>query len=130
MAIMLEKAYNDYYTKYLREGAFSWAVAVNRNKYLLHQLSEMRVVPVKGHPPFDKVKSYKIVKCGKIWVVLGKVMCNFIDGQKEENFELVMGIDKHEIAVWWDLNSPNHIEDSKTLTLLKMAITEEELTNL
>ena len=115
MAIMLEKAYNDYYTKYLREGAFSWAVAVNRAKHLLHQLSEMRVVPVKGHPPFDKVKSHKIVKCGKIWVVLGKVMCNFIDGQKEENFELVMGIDKHELAVWWDLNSPNHIEDSKNV---------------
>ena len=115
MTIMLEKPYNDYCTKYLREGAFSWAVAVNRAKHLLHQLSEMRVVPVKGHPPFDKVKSHKIVKCGKIWVVLGKVMCNFIDGQKEENFELAMGIDKHELAVWWDLNSPNHIEDSKNV---------------
>ena len=118
MAIMLEKAYNDYYTKYLREGTFSWAVAVNRNKYLLHQLSEMRVVPVKGHPPFDKVRSYEIVKCGKIWVVLGKVMCNFIDGQKEENFELVIGIDKHELAVWWDLNSPNYIKDSKNVNFL------------
>ncbi len=108
MAIMLEKTYNDYRKKYLRAGGpFSWAVAVNKSKLLMKQLSEMRAVPVKGHPPFEKVRSYEIVKCGKIWVVLGKVMCNFIDGQKEENFELAMGIDKHELAIWWDLNSPN-----------------------
>lgn len=98
--IMLEKAYNDYCKKYLREGAFSWAIAVNRVKQLMKRLSEMKVAPVKGHPPFEKVKSHKIVKCGKILVVLGKVICNFIDWQKEENFELAMGIDKHELAVW------------------------------
>ena len=107
MPIMLEKAYNDYLKKYFIEGAFSWAVAVNRAEHLMKQLSEMRAAPVKGHPPFEKVRSYEIVKCGKIWVVLGKVMCNFIDGQKEENFELAMGIDKHELAIWWDLNSSN-----------------------
>lgn len=106
MAIMLEKAYDDYRKKYLREGIFSYAVAVNRAKHLMKQLIEMKVYPVKGHPPFEKVKSYEIVKCGKIWVVLGKILCNFIDGQKEENFEMAMGIDKNSLMIWWDLNSP------------------------
>ena len=96
---------DDYYKKYLRDGVFSWALAVNVNKVLMAQLQEMKACPVKGHPPFDKVISYKIVKCGKIWVVLGKILCNFIDGQKEENFEMAMGIDKHTLAVWWDLNA-------------------------
>jgi len=103
----LEKQYIEYCKKYLREGIFSWVVAVNRSKLLMDQLIELKVTPVRGHPPFEKVRSHEMVKCGKIWVVLGKVMCNFIDGQKEENFEMAMGIDKNELAIWWDLNSPN-----------------------
>lgn len=102
----LEKEFVDYYKTYLKERPFSWAVLVNRAKHLMAELNEMRVAPVIGHPPFDKVRSYEIVKCGKIWVVIGKVMCNFItiDGQREENFEMAMGINKYELSIWWDLN--------------------------
>ena len=108
MAYALEKEFADYHKTYLRrEVAFSWAVLVNRAKHLMAELNEMRVAPVRGHPPFDKVKSYEIVKCGKIWVILGKVPCIFADGLREENFEMAMGIDKNELGIWWDLNSPN-----------------------
>ena len=114
MAIMLEKQYTEYLQTYLREGTFSWAVLVNRAKHLMAELDKIRVVPVKGHPPFDEVVSYEIVKCGKIWVVIGKVMCcNFIDGKSLQNFEMVMGIDKYELGIWWDLNSSNNINDEK-----------------
>jgi len=111
MAYRLEnnfpEKFTDYFKTYLREGTFSWAVLVNYTKHLMAQLNEMRVVPVKGHPPFGRVKSYEIVKCGKIWVILGKVPCISADGQREQNFEMAMGIDKNELAIWWDLNSPN-----------------------
>ncbi len=115
----VEKQYIEYCKKYLREGVFSWAVAVNRAKHLMDQLTELKVTPVKGHPPFDKVKSYEIVKCGKIYVLLGKVLCNFIDGQALENFEMAMGIDKNCLAIWWDLNSPNYIKDSDPVNSCK-----------
>ena len=111
--LMLEKQYAEYCRKHLREGTFSWAVLVNRAKHLMAELDKLRVVPVKGHPPFNKVESYEIVKCGKIWVVIGKVMCNFVDGQALQNFEMAMGIDKNELGIWWDLNSPNNIKDEK-----------------
>ena len=108
MENMLEKEFVDYYKTYLRrDGIVSWAVLVNRAKHLMAELNEMRVAPVRGHPPFGEVKSYEIVKCGKIWVILGKVPCIFADGQREENFEMAMGIDKNELGIWWDLNSPN-----------------------
>ena len=114
MAVMLEKQYAEYCKTYLRERTFSWAVLVNRAKHLMAELDKIKVVPVRGHPPFNKVESYEIVKCGKIWVVIGKVMCGFIDGHQElQNFEMAMGIDKNELGIWWDLNSPNNIKDEK-----------------
>lgn len=114
MAPILEKKFVDYCKTYLREGAFSWAVAVNRAKHLMKELEEMGVAECRGHPPFDKVESYEIVKCGKIWVVIGKVMCNFMDGsQTLQNYEMVMGIDKNALGIWWDLNSPSNIKDEK-----------------
>ena len=109
MAVTLERQYEEYCRKHLRDGAFSWAVAVNRAKHLLKELEEMGVAECRGHPPFSKVESYEIVKCGKIWVVIGKVMCNFIDGQALQNFEMAMGIDKNRLGIWWDMNSPNNV---------------------
>ena len=111
MTYTLEKKFDDYIKTYLKGRTFSWAVLVNRAKHLMAELDKLRVVPVKGHPPFNKVESYEIVKCGKIWVVIGKVMCNFVDGQALQNFEMAMGIDKNELGIWWDLNSPNNIKD-------------------
>lgn len=102
----MSKSYETYHTKYLRDGLFSWAVAVHRNPALMKKLQEMHIAPCKGHPPFDKIESIEIVKCGKIWVLLGKVMCNFIDGQALQNFEIALGTSKAELGIWWDLNSP------------------------
>jgi len=106
-AFKLEKQYAEYCKTYLRDGVFSWAVVVNMTKHLMKELEEMGVAECRGHPPFNKVESYEIVKCGKIWVVIGKVKCNCMDGQAVQNFEMAMGIDKSQLAIWWDLNSPN-----------------------
>ena len=74
----------------------------------MKELEELEVAECRGHPPFDKVESYEIVKCGKIWVVIGKVRCNFIDGsQALQNYEMAMGIDKNMLGIWWDIHSPN-----------------------
>lgn len=94
-----------YYQTYLRPGIFSMAQSINKLKHLQEELKEKRCVECwLRHPSFDKVQSYKIVKCGKIWVLLGKVLCNFIDGQKIENFELAFGMTKNELLIWKDLH--------------------------
>lgn len=93
-----------YYNKYIRDGLYSFAVNANKFSHILKQLCEKRVLEVKDHPPFDKVESYEIVSCGKIWVLLGKVLCNFIDGEKLINFEIAIGINEAELNIWKDLH--------------------------
>ena len=100
----LVKEYMDFHKKYLKTRPFSWAVAVNLAPHLMKQLHEMKMTLVKGHPPLHKVKSYEIVKCGTIWVIIGKVLVNHSDGEREENFEIAIGIDKNELGIWYDLN--------------------------
>lgn len=99
----IEKEYIDFHAKYLKTRSFSWAVAVNQVPHLMKQPHEMKVTLVKGHPLLHKVQSYEIVKCGTIWVIIGKVLVNYSDGEREENFEIAMGIDKNELGIWYDL---------------------------
>ena len=107
MEFELEKEYYDYLNKYFGEIRFSWAVAANRGKHLMKQLHELKNVRCKGVPAFKAVKSYEIVKCGKIWVIIGKIICDSVDSsQTEKNYELAIGINKYELGIWWDLNAP------------------------
>lgn len=89
-----------YCKKYFYDGVFSMAQSINKLKHLQKELKEKRCVEMcLKHPSFDKIKSYEIVKCGKIWVLLG-----FIDDQKLVNCELAFGITKNELLIWKDLH--------------------------
>lgn len=92
---------NNYLRKYFFIDSFSWAAAINKNRTLMTQLKEKRIVKCKGSPPFDKIKHYEVVKCGKIWVLLGKVLCN---GQVLKYFEMMVSIDEAELEIYKDLH--------------------------
>ena len=66
-------------------------------------LKEVHEVP--NHPPWDKIDKLIIVKVCKCYVLLGSVMCNFIDGKASRWFEIALHSDKNELKVWRDLHN-------------------------
>jgi len=72
-------------------------------KIIAKQLKELYEVPY--HPPWDKIDKFIIVKVCKGYVLLGSVMCNFIDGKAPRWFEIALHNDKNELKVWRDLHS-------------------------
>lgn len=67
----------------------------------IYGLNNYSVVEINEHPSFERIISYEIVKCDKIWVLLGKAVCTFFESttpneyNKEVNFEIAMSLDKY-----------------------------------
>ena len=87
-----------YIKKYFPDGRLVFA-----GKIIAKQLKELYEVPY--HPPWDKIDKLIIVKVNKGYVLLGSVMCNFIDGKAPRWFEIALHNDKNELKVWRDLHS-------------------------
>lgn len=92
-----------YRTLYIRD-QFSYAL-----NYKNYGPNDGRVHEVKDHPPWDKFISFTIAHVGtgndRIYVLLGSVMCNFVDGQDERWFEIAIGKSRDEVEIWLDMNS-------------------------
>ena len=67
------------------------------------RLKESYEVPC--HPPWNKIDKFAIVKVHKVYVLLGSVMCNFIDGNAPRWFEIALHSDKNALKIWKDLHS-------------------------
>lgn len=84
-----------------------------RHSIALHALefnhrSISGVVEVDKHPPCNTVLKYKVAHVREhkrsIYVLIGKVNCNFIDGISPKWFEIAYSLDGDELRVWRDLN--------------------------
>lgn len=92
-----------YLIRYFNDGRYAHGPAYNKLLYFKRKLHDEYLIE-HVHPPFDKINKYEIVKCGKIWILLGSVMCNFIDGQAPRWFEIAVCLDKESLEIWKDLH--------------------------
>jgi hypothetical protein len=93
----LKKYYNSTDVK------LSMAATVNTRKHLFKQLNDFGACECPFHTPYSNVKSYEIVKCGKLWVVVGEVV-NKSHTMNMNISELALGIDKYTLSIWWEMN--------------------------
>lgn len=101
------------YINYMGGGPnkFLWAVTVNKVRHLMKELERLEVVECKFHPPFSQIASCELVRCGKLWVVVGNAVDSFAGDSIETKYEMAMGINKDKLAVWWDLMSQISFKD-------------------
>ena len=101
------------YINYMGGGQnkFLWAVTVNNARHLMEELKRLEVVECRFHPPFSQIASCELVRCGKVWVVVGNAISSFAGDSIETKHEMAMGLNKDKLAVWWDLMSPVSFKD-------------------
>lgn len=91
---------DEYICAYPQMNQWSMAKCIDMSPRLFEQLKNLRVAEWKQHAKLEEILSYEIVKCGKVWVLLGKVLEHFTYVYTEVAF----GIDKNELGIWADLH--------------------------
>ena len=103
---------NVYYSIYSNRGQVSCVWRVNQERHLISADGKVLgkdVYEMENHPPFEKVIECKTVKVDItkkkiVYVLVGKVMCNFFDGQNAVWFEFALSQSKEKLEIWKDLN--------------------------
>lgn len=102
-----------YYAKYLDRGQASVVWRLDKARHLLSKdglVSGKDVWEVQKHPPFDKVLECKtlkidIAKKKTVYLLVGRVMCYFYNGQRPEWFEFAVSQSKEKLEIWKDLRA-------------------------
>lgn len=96
-----------YYIEKVLEGRHSIAV----HKFMYSMNSAKGAIDDESCPLPDKISKYRIVevktgkRCGRVYVLLGRVKCRYIDGFADKWFEIAWAPSREELEVWRDLHA-------------------------
>lgn len=106
----------DYVETYLNRGQHSFAawldVESERCKIANGKICGKDIYEEQDHPPFGKVKEYAVLKIDItkkkiIYALIGRVACNFYNGEADVWFEIALSCSKEKLEIWKDLNCAN-----------------------
>ena len=100
-----------YYAKYLNRGQRSVVWRLGNAHHLISEdglISGKDVWELQIHPPFDRFHDCRILKIDitskkTVYALIGKVLCNFFDGQADVWFEIAVSQSKEKLGIWKDL---------------------------
>lgn len=100
-----------YYEAYMNRGQGSSIGRLDQERHLLNdsKVFGQDVWEVPKHPPSSKfcecgILKIDITKKKIVYALIGKVLCNFIDGQADVWFEIALSQSKEQLEIWKDLH--------------------------
>ena len=103
---------NVYYSIYSNIVLVSSIWRVDQERHLISADGKVLgkdIYEIESHPLFEKVIEYKTIKVDItkkkiVYVLIGKAMCNFFNGQNAVWFEFALSQSKEKLEIWKDLN--------------------------